>query len=109
MGAQAVLKLICHQLIVSCPMMLTTKKIHLAIFLLIAESTADVASVVQSRMAGSTKAETYDRSHPNIVFMLMDDWGYHDLGLRDPHIPTPKIDKLASEGIVMKNFYVTPV
>jgi arylsulfatase A-like enzyme len=43
---------------------------------------------------------------PNLVFVLVDDLGYGDLGCyggRD--IPTPQIDRLASEGIRFTDFY----
>lgn len=39
---------------------------------------------------------------PNIVFIMADDMGYGDVGSYNPHsaIPTPNMDKLASEGIM---------
>lgn len=49
---------------------------------------------------------------PNIVFMMVDNYGYGDLGcygggeLRG--VPTPRVDKLASEGIRLTNFNVEP-
>ena len=49
-----------------------------------------------------------DRStdRPNIVFILFDDLGYGDLGMTGSQaIKTPTIDKLASGGLTMTNFY----
>ncbi|MBS0333898.1 MAG: arylsulfatase [Proteobacteria bacterium] len=52
------------------------------------------------------------RRQPNIVFMLVDNLGYGDLGcygggeLRG--VPTPRIDKLASQGMRLTNFNVEP-
>src|SRR6201987_3377662 len=47
---------------------------------------------------------------PNIVFMLMDNLGYGELGFYGGGIlrgaPTPRIDKLASEGMRLLNFNV---
>ena len=49
---------------------------------------------------------------PNIVFMMVDNYGFGDLGcygggeLRG--VPTPRVDKLASEGIRLTNFNVEP-
>jgi len=47
---------------------------------------------------------------PNIVFMLMDNLGYGELGVYGGGIlrgaPTPRIDKLASEGMRLLNFNV---
>ena len=39
---------------------------------------------------------------PNIVFILADDLGYGDIGCYNPtsKVPTPNVDKLASEGIL---------
>ncbi len=43
---------------------------------------------------------------PNIVFILVDDLGYGDLGVYGhPHIHTPHLDKLAGEGIRFTDFY----
>lgn len=49
---------------------------------------------------------------PNIVFMLVDNFGYGDLGsygggeLRG--VPTPELDRLASQGLRLTNFNVEP-
>lgn len=47
---------------------------------------------------------------PNIVLMLMDNLGYGELGIYGGGIlrgaPTPRIDKLASEGTRLLNFNV---
>jgi arylsulfatase len=49
---------------------------------------------------------------PNIVFMMVDNFGYGDLGsygggvLRG--VPTPRLDKLAAEGLRLTNFNVEP-
>jgi len=48
---------------------------------------------------GTTLAETASR--PNIVYLLADDLGYGDVGCfnAESKIPTPNLDRLASEGI----------
>jgi arylsulfatase A-like enzyme len=44
---------------------------------------------------------------PNIIFILIDDMGYGDLGaFGNKKIKTPHIDRLAKEGIKFTNFYV---
>lgn len=43
---------------------------------------------------------------PNILFILVDDLGYHDLGYTgSTFYETPNIDRLASEGMVFTNAY----
>ena len=43
---------------------------------------------------------------PNIVFMLVDNLGWGDLGCYGGSAPTPRIDALANEGIRFKNYNV---
>ena len=42
---------------------------------------------------------------PNIVLVVVDDLGYGDIGVYNPvsKIPTPNVDKLASQGVVFTN------
>lgn len=44
---------------------------------------------------------------PNIVFFVVDDWGYNDIGYHSTYMSwtTPNIDKLASQGIKLGNYY----
>ncbi len=46
-----------------------------------------------------------EAGYPNIVFILADDMGYGDVGCFNPHskIPTPNMDRLASQGIRFMN------
>ena len=44
---------------------------------------------------------------PNIIFIFADDWGYGDLGIHgSTFCKTPRIDRMASEGIDFQNFTV---
>ena len=43
---------------------------------------------------------------PNIVFILVDDWGFADTGLRNPAIKTPNFDTLMNTGLVLNRHYV---
>jgi arylsulfatase A-like enzyme len=43
---------------------------------------------------------------PNIIFILLDNFGWGDLACYGGMIPTPRIDELASEGIRFKNYNV---
>ena len=49
---------------------------------------------------------TAQPTKPNIVFVLVDDWGFADVGFRNPDIKTPNFDMLASTGPVLDRHYV---
>jgi N-acetylgalactosamine-6-sulfatase len=52
-------------------------------------------------------AETTTPSKPNIVFILVDDLGWGDLGCYgNLDIATPNLDRLADEGMLFEQFYV---
>lgn len=42
---------------------------------------------------------------PNIILILADDMGYSDLGCMGSEIPTPNLDRLAANGLLMTQFY----
>ena len=43
---------------------------------------------------------------PNIVFVLVDDWGFADIGLRNKAIKTPNFDNIATNGLILDRHYV---
>jgi arylsulfatase A-like enzyme len=65
---------------------------------------------------GSVTATT-DGTKPNILFVVVDDLAYGDVGFRSADtaaggtgdIVTPNIDKLAKEGVVLSDYYVQPI
>ncbi|XP_071975307.1 arylsulfatase J [Engystomops pustulosus] len=46
---------------------------------------------------------------PHIIYILADDQGYRDIGYHGSEIRTPTLDKLASEGVKLENYYVQPI
>ena len=49
------------------------------------------------------------KTPPNIVFILADDYGFNDIGYHGSDIHTPNLDKLASNGVKLENYYVQPI
>lgn len=49
---------------------------------------------------------TLSAAPPSIVLIVSDDQGYQDLGILNPEIRTPNLDRLAREGVRLTNFYV---
>ena len=47
------------------------------------------------------------RGRPNILFYMLDDVGFSDLGCYGSEIETPAFDRLAKDGITYNNFHVT--
>lgn len=58
-----------------------------------------------------SSATTFSRSEkepvqPHIVFILVDDLGWSDVGFHGSKIRTPNVDVLAREGVILDNYYV---
>ncbi|XP_067032540.1 arylsulfatase B-like [Acropora muricata] len=45
----------------------------------------------------------------NILLVVIDDFGWSDVGFHGSKIATPNMDKLASEGVILDNYYVQPI
>lgn len=67
---------------------------------------------------GRTMAETRYKYHqvnnnpenaPNVIYIILDDMGFAQLGCYGSNIETPNIDRLAKEGLRYNNFHTTAV
>ena len=71
-----------------------------------------LAAIVLLNLPAATLFAAQDEAvapRPNIVFLLADDLGSHDVGWRGGEIKTPHLDKLAHAGARLDQFYVQPV
>ncbi|XP_008323911.2 arylsulfatase B-like [Cynoglossus semilaevis] len=46
---------------------------------------------------------------PNIVFIMADDYGWHDIGYHGSEIHTPHLDKLSASGVRLERYYIQPI
>ncbi|XP_028838684.1 arylsulfatase J [Denticeps clupeoides] len=46
---------------------------------------------------------------PHIVFVMVDDQGFRDVGYHGSEIKTPTLDRLAAAGVKLENYYVQPL
>uniref|UniRef100_A0A672ZWA6 Arylsulfatase I-like n=1 Tax=Sphaeramia orbicularis TaxID=375764 RepID=A0A672ZWA6_9TELE len=46
---------------------------------------------------------------PHVIFIMVDDQGYGDIGYHGSDIHTPVLDQLAREGVILENYYVQPI
>ncbi|MEO1583786.1 MAG: sulfatase-like hydrolase/transferase [Planctomycetota bacterium] len=61
-----------------------------------------------SAMVAGAQGEAPDARGPNVVVILSDDAGYGDFGFTGGQVvATPNIDRIASEGAVLRQFYTT--
>lgn len=60
-------------------------------------------ALVTSFLAFNLQAQSDSR--PNILFMMVDDMGYTDIGVYGSEINTPNLDQLANDGLLLTNFY----
>jgi arylsulfatase A-like enzyme len=65
-------------------------------------------ALLPSMSAAQAPAPTASSRPPNIVIIFADDLGYGDLGVYGhPLIKTPRLDRLASEGLKLTSFYAS--
>jgi arylsulfatase A-like enzyme len=71
-----------------------------------------VATLVAMTAWSAPKTAEAQTQKPNIILILSDDFGYGDAGVygggENRGMPTPNIDRLASEGMTFLSFYAQP-
>ena len=66
-----------------------------------------MALVACAKSPDNSRASVGQGKRPNILFILADDLGYADLGAFGSEIPTPHLDQLAANGMMLTNFYAS--
>ena len=66
----------------------------------------NVRCLMAAAMAATSLAQTAP-PRPNVVFIVLDDAGFADLGSFGSEIHTPNIDRLAASGLRYNNFHTT--
>ena len=59
--------------------------------------------------SSSQQATLKQPPRPNIILLMADDLGYGDVGFNGGAIPTPHIDAMARDGVVLERFYAVGV
>lgn len=85
-------------------------KIFQSLFVLVALATLCFGS--ETINAGDTQSikpedgKFKNVSKPHIFLVLADDFGWHNIGFRNPEIRSPNLDKMAKDGIILDRHYV---
>ena len=61
-----------------------------------------------SRESATSLIDRPSNASPNILLIVVDDVGYSDIGVYGSEIATPNIDALASQGVMLTQFHVSP-
>eukprot|EP01079_Euglenida_sp_SAG-EU17-18_P012038 gene12038-2194_t len=61
--------------------------------------------VLLHTLTGATLAST--QSQPRVIwFVLADDYGHYDIGYNNPEAPTPTLNTMANQGVILDRHYV---
>jgi arylsulfatase A-like enzyme len=73
-------------------------------------SAVGLSSLLPLAAAPGCGPKSSNATQPNFVIIMTDDQGYGDLGCYGaPLIATPRIDRMAAEGVRLTDFYTAPV
>lgn len=89
-------------------MRMSVPRSHLVGLLLLMIAGSNCRSDIASHSASHPSQDSTNR-HPNVVLIVADDLGWRDVGFHGGAIDTPRIDRLAKNGIQLDRFYTAPV
>ena len=66
-----------------------------------------VCTYVENNYTLQIEQRYFPENPPHIIFVLVDDWGWNDIGYRSSYMnwTTPTIDKLADQGVKLENYF----
>ncbi|MFT5200624.1 MAG: arylsulfatase A-like enzyme [Planctomycetota bacterium] len=67
---------------------------------------SSILSVITTAIVIASAPTAHAQSQPNIVYVLVDNWGWGDISIQGSTIQTPRIDAFAAEGMRFTNFNV---
>ena len=56
----------------------------------------------------SSQGHVLGATSPNILYILVDDFGYSDVSWNNPSMKTPVLGQLAKDGVILDQFYSQP-
>jgi len=71
--------------------------------------TGEVGKTISQTKFSFKSGDKTPPNAPNVVYIVVDDMGFSDLGCYGSEIETPNIDKLAGEGLRYNNFHTTAI
>lgn len=78
-------------------------------FLQQAAASMGFAAACGASVCPATASPQSSRRLDNIIVIFCDDLGMGDIGPYGSRIPTPNLDRMAEEGVLLKQFYAAPV
>jgi arylsulfatase len=69
--------------------------------------TSTLQKILLSFALIASSLQAAEQSKPNIIFILVDDMGYSDLGCYGSEVQTPNLDQLAEQGMRFTQMYNT--
>ena len=86
------------------------ERFQLLLGALVLFTTASCTAVEPVAVSGPiTQISTPQSQRPNVIFILVDDMGWGDVGYHGSEIATPNIDALAASGITLDRAYASPI
>lgn len=88
------------------------KKLNFVLLIVAANflvSCSELGETNTDRSTTNTVAQKDSISQPNVIFILVDDMGFGDVGYNGSEIATPNLDQMARNGMTLNRNYVYPI